>query len=108
MQYTVAAAGARGEMSGTPAEKARGLAAGAGLDAATGGYKDLIKAGIIDPAEVTRSALQNGGTDPNPIAAGRLPIRRWVPRRVGGRRARVAAVESPRRHGRHRVAGDGR
>ena len=33
-----------------------------GLDAATGEYKDLIKAGIIDPAKVTRSALQNAAS----------------------------------------------
>ena len=40
----------------------RGLGAGEGLDAATGEYKDLIKAGIIDPAKVTRSALQNAAS----------------------------------------------
>ena len=32
------------------------------LDAATGEYKDLIKAGIIDPAKVTRSAVQNAAS----------------------------------------------
>jgi chaperonin GroEL len=47
---------------GVVAEKVRGLAAGEGLDAATGEYKDLIKAGIIDPAKVTRSALQNAAS----------------------------------------------
>ena len=40
----------------------RGLQHGWGLDAATGEYKDLIKAGIIDPAKVTRSALQNAAS----------------------------------------------
>ncbi|HEY4456886.1 MAG TPA: chaperonin GroEL, partial [Pseudonocardiaceae bacterium] len=40
---------------GVVAEKARGLQPGWGLDAATGEYTDLIKAGIIDPAKVTRS-----------------------------------------------------
>jgi chaperonin GroEL len=40
----------------------RGLAAGHGLNAATGEYEDLIKAGIIDPAKVTRSALQNAAS----------------------------------------------
>jgi chaperonin GroEL len=40
----------------------RGLGAGEGLDAATGEYKDLIKAGIIDPAKVTRSVLQNAAS----------------------------------------------
>ena len=47
---------------GVVAEKVRGLPAGQGLDAATGEYKDLIKAGIIDPAKVTRSALQNAAS----------------------------------------------
>src|SRR6187431_2224128 len=47
---------------GVVAEKVRNLGAGEGLDAATGEYKDLIKAGIIDPAKVTRSALQNAAS----------------------------------------------
>jgi chaperonin GroEL len=33
-----------------------------GLNAATGDYEDLVKAGIIDAAKVTRSALQNAGS----------------------------------------------
>jgi chaperonin GroEL len=47
---------------GVVAEKVRNLGAGEGLDAATGEYKDLIKAGIIDPAKVARSALQNAAS----------------------------------------------
>lgn len=47
---------------GVVAEKVRNLPAGEGLDAATGDYKDLVKAGIIDPAKVTRSALQNAAS----------------------------------------------
>ena len=47
---------------GVVAEKVRNLPAGQGLDAATGEYKDLIAAGIIDPAKVTRSALQNAAS----------------------------------------------
>jgi len=47
---------------GVVAEKVRGLDAGWGLDAATGEYVDMIKAGIIDPAKVTRSALQNAAS----------------------------------------------
>ncbi len=47
---------------GVVAEKVRGLAAGWGLNAATGEYVDLIAAGIIDPAKVTRSALQNAAS----------------------------------------------
>src|SRR5919205_278704 len=47
---------------GVVAEKVRGLSLGEGLDAATGEYKDLIAAGIIDPAKVTRSALQNAAS----------------------------------------------
>ncbi|HEU4913576.1 MAG TPA: chaperonin GroEL [Actinomycetes bacterium] len=47
---------------GVVAEKVRNLEVGHGLDAATGEYKDMIKAGIIDPAKVTRSALQNAAS----------------------------------------------
>ena len=42
--------------------KVRGLEEGHGLDAATGEYVDLIKAGIIDPVKVTRSALENAAS----------------------------------------------
>jgi chaperonin GroEL len=44
---------------GVVVEKVRTLDQGWGLDAATGEYVDMFKAGIIDPAKVTRSALQN-------------------------------------------------
>ncbi|HSR07172.1 MAG TPA: chaperonin GroEL, partial [Bryobacteraceae bacterium] len=33
-----------------------------GFNAATGGYEDLVKAGVIDPTKVTRSALQNAAS----------------------------------------------
>jgi chaperonin GroEL len=51
-----------GREGGVVAEKVRNLDPGHGLDAATGEYTDLIKAGIIDPAKVTRSALQNAAS----------------------------------------------
>jgi chaperonin GroEL len=47
---------------GVVAEKVRNVEAGFGLDAATGEYVDMIKVGIIDPAKVTRSALQNAAS----------------------------------------------
>jgi chaperonin GroEL len=47
---------------GVVAEKVRGLSAGHGLNAADGEYVDMFKAGIIDPAKVTRSALQNAAS----------------------------------------------
>jgi chaperonin GroEL len=40
----------------------RDLKPGEGLNAATGEYEDLIKAGVIDPTMVTRSALQNAAS----------------------------------------------
>jgi chaperonin GroEL len=43
-------------------ERVRGMEAGHGLNALTGDYEDLVKAGIIDPAKVTRSALQNAAS----------------------------------------------
>ncbi|HEU4336164.1 MAG TPA: chaperonin GroEL [Nocardioides sp.] len=47
---------------GVIAEKVRNLEPGHGLNAATGDYVDMIAEGIIDPAKVTRSALQNAAS----------------------------------------------
>ena len=47
---------------GVVAEKVANLPAGEGLNAATGQYEDMVKAGILDPAKVTRSALQNAAS----------------------------------------------
>jgi chaperonin GroEL len=47
---------------GVVAEKVRGLEPGFGLNAATGEYVNMISEGIIDPAKVTRSALQNAAS----------------------------------------------
>jgi len=47
---------------GVIVEKVRHEKAGVGLNAATGEYVDMIAAGIIDPAKVTRSALQNAAS----------------------------------------------
>ena len=33
-----------------------------GFNAATGEFQDLVKAGVIDPTKVTRSALQNAAS----------------------------------------------
>ncbi|MGB4778440.1 chaperonin GroEL [Microbacterium sp.] len=47
---------------GVVANKVSELPVGQGLNAATGEYTDLFAAGIIDPAKVTRSALQNAAS----------------------------------------------
>ncbi|MCM2391804.1 chaperonin GroEL [Streptomyces albipurpureus] len=47
---------------GVVVEKVRNLTPGFGLNAATGEYVDMIAAGILDPAKVTRSALQNAAS----------------------------------------------
>jgi chaperonin GroEL len=47
---------------GVVVEKVKTLPVGHGLNAATGEYVDLFAAGIIDPAKVTRSALQNAAS----------------------------------------------
>ncbi|HKN50045.1 MAG TPA: chaperonin GroEL [Actinomycetota bacterium] len=47
---------------GVVVEKVKTLPIAHGLDAATGEYVDMFKAGIIDPAKVTRSALQNAAS----------------------------------------------
>src|SRR6185436_2604430 len=47
---------------GVVAEKVSTLPANNGLDAQTGEYVDMFKAGIVEPAKVTRSALQNAAS----------------------------------------------
>ena len=47
---------------GVIVEKVRNLDGANGLNASSGEYEDLVKAGIIDAAKVTRSALQNAGS----------------------------------------------
>jgi len=47
---------------GVVANKVTDLPSGSGLNAATGEYGDLFAQGIIDPAKVTRSALQNAAS----------------------------------------------
>jgi chaperonin GroEL len=43
-------------------EKITELKGNNGYNAATGVYEDLVKAGVIDPVKVTRSALQNAAS----------------------------------------------
>jgi chaperonin GroEL len=47
---------------GVVVEKVKNLTGDNGLNAATGEYEDLRKAGVIDAAKVTRSALQNAAS----------------------------------------------
>jgi chaperonin GroEL len=51
-----------GMEGGVVVEKVLTLPKNHGLNAATGEYEDLMKAGIVDPAKVTRSALQNAAS----------------------------------------------
>ncbi|HXX90015.1 MAG TPA: chaperonin GroEL [Acidimicrobiales bacterium] len=52
-------AGLEGSIKVREVELAKG---NTGLNAATGELEDLVKAGVIDPAKVTRSALQNAAS----------------------------------------------
>ena len=47
---------------GVIVEKVRSLKGSNGLNARSGEYEDLVKAGVIDAAKVTRSALQNAAS----------------------------------------------
>ncbi|HZN20846.1 MAG TPA: chaperonin GroEL [Micromonosporaceae bacterium] len=47
---------------GVVAEKVSSLPPGHGLNAETGEYVDMVKAGIVEPTKVTRSALQNAAS----------------------------------------------
>src|SRR5207248_3139342 len=55
----VANAGAEGSVVVERIKNAKG---NEGYDAATNEYTDMLKAGIVDPAKVTRSALQNAAS----------------------------------------------
>ncbi|MGO1183979.1 MAG: chaperonin GroEL, partial [Micrococcaceae bacterium] len=47
---------------GVVVDRVQSLADGEGLNAATGEYENLLKAGVNDPVKVTRSALQNAAS----------------------------------------------
>ena len=84
---------------GVVVERVRNLKGAEGLNAATGEYEDLFKAGVIDAAKVTRSALQNAAS----IAALFLTTEAVIvdkPEKDGPGHAR-------RRHGRLLVVGAG-
>ena len=51
-----------GMEGGVVVNRVRELSGNEGLNAATGVYEDLVAAGVIDAAKVTRSALQNAGS----------------------------------------------
>ena len=83
---------------GVIVEKVRSLKGANGLNAATGEYEDLVKAGVIDAAKVTRSALQNAAS----IAALFLTTEAVVadkPERPAAAARRHARWHA--RHGRH-------
>jgi chaperonin GroEL len=59
MRWIASNAGLEGAVVVEQAERETG---GVGLNALTGHFEDLLKAGVIDPAKVTRSALQNAAS----------------------------------------------
>jgi chaperonin GroEL len=59
MRHIAANAGAEGSIV---VSKVRAMTQDEGFNAATEVYEDLVKAGVIDPAKVVRSALQNASS----------------------------------------------
>ncbi len=51
-----------GDEGATVVQKVKSLKGSMGYNAATGEYEDLMKAGVIDPTKVTRTALQNAAS----------------------------------------------
>jgi chaperonin GroEL len=51
-----------GMEGGVVVEQVRNREGAEGFNAATGQYSDLVKDGVIDPAKVTRSTIQNAGS----------------------------------------------
>ena len=66
-----------------------------GYNAATDVYEDLVKAGVIDPTKVTRTALQNAASVATLLLTPRRPDRRSPEEGQEGRRWRPR----PWRHG---------
>ena len=67
-----------------------------GFNAFTDEYEDLVKAGVIDPTKVTRTALQNAGS----IASLMLTTEALVAE-IPEEKEAPAARRTRRRHGRH-------
>ena len=59
LRQLAANAGVEGALVVSEVKKGKG---NEGYNVATGKYEDLIKAGVVDPAKVTRSALQNAAS----------------------------------------------
>src|SRR5690606_23966347 len=51
-----------GMEGGVVVEQVRNMEDSMGFNAATGEFTDMFKAGVIDPAKVTRSTLQNAAS----------------------------------------------
>ena len=51
-----------GDEGATVVQNVRAMKGAIGYNAATAEYEDLMKAGVIDPTKVTRTALQNAGS----------------------------------------------
>jgi len=84
-----------GDEGATVVQNVRAKKGNTGYNAATGEYEDLMKAGIIDPTKVTRTALQNAASIAGLLLTTEVPDRRH-PRAGEGPRGRPR-----RRHGRH-------
>jgi len=51
-----------GEEGSMVVEKIKAAEGNTGYNAATGRFEDLVKAGVVDPTKVVRSALQNAAS----------------------------------------------
>lgn len=51
-----------GEEGSIVVEKVKSMGTGTGFNALTGTYQDMMEAGIVDPAKVVRSAIQNSAS----------------------------------------------
>ena len=66
-------------------EKVRGAEVNFGLNAVTGEIVDLLKAGIVDPAKVTRSTIQNAASIAGLILTTEtLVVDKPEPKKAGG------------------------
>ena len=92
MRWIAANAGLEGAVVIEQAERETGSV---GLNAVTGQFEDLLKAGVIDPAKVTRSALQNAAS----VAGLLLTTEATVADKPEDKKAAAAAGAGPGRGG---------
>ena len=82
-------------------DKVRNGKGGFGYNAATDTYEDLVKAGVIDPTKVVRTALQNASSVASLLLTTEAMVAQKPEKKSGGHSPRRRHAGRHGRHGRH-------